>query len=249
MTDTTMSVGTQPTNRSLQGAAGQRVWDLALNLLSSVAPGRLLEAAGGGGQLAAQLVERGYIVTGADIVDRWQFPEIPFVHADLDQPLPFDEGVFDVAILVEAIGYLETPSHLLSEFHRIIRPGGAIVITMPNVFSMQSRLRFFLNGTYRWFPHPIWQGENKEDLADIYRDPFRVTTLTFLLERMGFSVDLIEFGGNRTHVMLLPVGWILQGLVRLRNTFRAGKRKQTPTIVNSTAALLRTNVGILARKK
>lgn len=124
-----------------------------------------------------------------------------------------------------------------------------MVITLPNAFTMQSRLRFLLNGTYRWFPHPVWSGEGKEALADTYRDPLRLTTLQFLLERAGFHVERIEFGGRRTYGLLLPLGWALQALVALHNALRRGKGKKTPSVVNSTPALLRTNVGLLARRE
>jgi SAM-dependent methyltransferase len=218
-----------------------------LDLLSSIPPGRLLEAAAGGGYLSDQLARRGFEVTGLDVVDQWQFPRIPFVVADLDQPLPFEADTFDAAALVEALGYLESPSHLIRELSRVVRPGGVVLITMPNVFSLQSRFRFLLNGTYRWFPHAEYRGESKEELADTYRDPLRVTTLVFNLERAGFRVEKIAFGGSRALAALLPFGWLLQGITRLHNAMRKG-RKQTPVVVNSTPALLYTNVGLLARK-
>ena len=186
-------------------------------------------------------------MTGFDVLDQWQFPEVPFVLGDLDEDLPFDDAAFDAVLLCEALGYLENPSRLLREFSRVVRPGGALVITMPNVFSLQSRLRFMLNGTYRWFPHAQYRGETKHELADTYRDPMRVTTLCFHMERMGFKVEKVRFGGKRALTALMPLGWLLQGTTLLHNAARRGK-KQTPPEVNSTAALLHTNVGVLARK-
>ena len=249
MPNTSTVQGSSLSPSAVRGAAGEGVWNLAVDLLSSVQPGRLLEAAAGGGYLAAQLAERGFQVVGADMVDQWQFPTIPLVHTDLDEALPFGPNTFDAAILVEAMGYLENPSHLIREFARVVRPGGTVVITIPNALSLQSRCRFLLNGTYRWFPHPIYVGWNKEDLADTYRDPLRVTTLVFFLERAGFQIERIAFGGKSTYVALLPLAWMLQALVGLHNALRKGKHKKTPTYVNSTPALLRTNVGVVARKK
>lgn len=231
------------------GAAGQHVWNLALELLSQVPPGSLLDAAAGGGALDRQLVARGFQVTAGDIVDQWQYPEIPFVVLDLDSTLPFEAGHFDTAILVEALGYLENPCHLIREFHRVVRTGGRVMISVPNTFSLQSRFRFLLNGTFRWFPHPLYSGEAKEALADVYRDPIRLTTLLFYLEKAGFEIERIEFGGKRAFQLMLPVGWFLQGLVRIHNRTRKGNRKRTPDFVNSTPSLLCANVGVLARNK
>ncbi|MBM3496821.1 MAG: class I SAM-dependent methyltransferase [Armatimonadetes bacterium] len=102
-----------PAGRRVVGSAGQAVWDLAHRLLSAEEPGRLLEAAAGGGDLAAQLARRGFRVVGTDLVNQWRQPDVPFVLADLDMPLPFADGAFDAALLAEALGYLENPSQML----------------------------------------------------------------------------------------------------------------------------------------
>ncbi|MBM3493963.1 MAG: class I SAM-dependent methyltransferase, partial [Armatimonadetes bacterium] len=139
MPDPIANAVSQAAGRRVVGAAGQAVWDLAHRLLSTEQPGRLLEAAAGGGDLAAQLARRGFRVVGTDLVNQWRRPDVPFVLADLDMPLPFADGAFDAALMAEALGYLENPSQVLREFRRVVRPGGAIVITIPNVLSLQSR--------------------------------------------------------------------------------------------------------------
>jgi SAM-dependent methyltransferase len=246
-TERVATTTTRPSSKVV-GAAGQPVWDLALDLLSAERGGDLLETAAGGGFLATQLQDRGFRVTGSDLVDQWQFPDIPFVQADLDEPLPLPDTSFDAALCIEGIGFVESPMHLMREFHRILRPGGAAVITLPNILSLQSRMRFFLNGTYRWFPHPPFQGESKEELFDIHRDPIRATTLAFYAMRAGFTVERIGFGGKKTGGILTPLGLPLQGMSALHNSFRKGKGKQTPAVVNSWPALTHANMGILARK-
>ena len=230
----------------VKGAAGELVWKLALDLLNDVPPGRLLEVAAGGGFLATQLVKAGFEVTGSDLADQWRFPEIPFVLADLDEPLPFADESFDVAVFSEGLGYVENTNAVLRELHRVLKPGGAVVITMPNVFSLQSRLKFLLNGTFRWFPHPPYSGESKAELTDVYRDPTRLTTLNFNLQRSGFEIERVQFGGESVLRILTPVGWGLRSITLIENRFR--KKKRVPALVNSFSALHSANVGVLARK-
>src|SRR5437870_9896342 len=98
---------------SVIGASGSPVWDLALKLLSTTTPGKLLDAAGGGGYLAAQLQSCGFQVTGLDLVNQWRFPGIPFIRSDLDEPLPFIPDSFDVITWVEGFGYVDNPSAVL----------------------------------------------------------------------------------------------------------------------------------------
>jgi ubiquinone/menaquinone biosynthesis C-methylase UbiE len=218
------------------------------NLLPPDFEGELLDAAAGGGELASQLAAMGCKVTGIDIQNQWQQPSIPFLQHDLDEKLPFDDSSFDAVILVEAVGYLENPSFTLREFARVLRPGGILIVSMPNIFSLQSRLRFLGNATYRWFPHIINVEGTKECLADTYREPIRLTTLEFLMKRSGFQVVEAAFGGGGVLGYLAPLGWMLQGLSALHNATRKKGRKRTPAIVNSRGALFYSNTAVVAKK-
>lgn len=232
-----------------RGWSGQPIWDIALDLLQEAPRGRLLDAPSGGGYLADQLAERGFQVVGADIVrELWQFPEYPFVCADLNCPFPFQDGSFDVLAHVGGIAHFENPSALLREFHRLVRPGGLLVITMENIFTLESRMRFLLNGTYRWYPHPAPGGQSKIELTLLNREPLRLTTLLFLLAHHGYTVEEVLFGGKQGYRPLLPLGFALRGLTSLHNRMRAGKGNLTPPVVNSSAALHCRHVGVRARR-
>lgn len=64
------------------------------------------------------------------------------VVADVEAPLPFADGSFDVVVAGELLEHLRLPSALVSEIHRVLRPGGVHVGSVPNAFRIQSRLRF-----------------------------------------------------------------------------------------------------------
>ena len=233
-----------------KGWSGQPVWDLAMRLVENEKPGRLLDAPAGGGYLAAQLATRGFQIAGMDLVrDLWQFPQHPFVCADMDAPMPFQTGSFDVALHVGGLAYMENVPALMREFHRILAPGGAFGITIENILTMESRLRFMMNGTYRWYPHYQYQGENKEELFLINREPIRITGLLFHLERAGFTIEKVLFGGKPSYHMLLPLGLLFSGATNIHNEMRKGKGKLTPPIVNNLDTFIYRHVGVLARKK
>lgn len=232
-----------------KGWSGQPIWDLAHAITQGVPPGKLLDAPSGGGYLAQQFAERGFDVTGVDILpELWQFPELKFVAADMDEPLPFPDGDFDVVMHVGGLAHMENPSALIREFRRLLRPGGVLGITIENVFTLESRVRFLLNATYRWYPHYTYQGESKEELFLVNREPIRLTTLLFTLQRNGFTIETVKFGGKRMSPLVSPIGWALQGMSTLHNAVRKERHKQTPPLVNSNDALRYRHVGVLARK-
>ncbi|MCS6775639.1 MAG: class I SAM-dependent methyltransferase, partial [Chloroherpetonaceae bacterium] len=203
----------------------------------------------GGGYLAAQLAERGFQVVGADLVrDLWQFPQYPFLCADLDAPLPFQPESFDVVLHVGGLAHLENPAAIIREFYRVLAPGGAFGITIENILTMESRLRFLINGTYRWYPHYQYHGEDKAGLFLVNREPVRITTLLFHMERAGFRIEKVLFGGKPSYHLLLPLGLLFALGTRLHNRIRRDKGKQTPPIVNSLPAFIYRHVGVLARK-
>jgi SAM-dependent methyltransferase len=64
--------------------------------------------------------------------------------ADLDQPLPFGDGNFDVVVAGELLEHLRDPRGVVGEVRRVLRPGGTFVASVPNAYRLKNRLRFLL---------------------------------------------------------------------------------------------------------
>jgi SAM-dependent methyltransferase len=64
------------------------------------------------------------------------------VAANVEEPLPFESESFDAVVAGELLEHLRFPDALVAEVRRVLRPGGALVGSVPNAFRLQSRLRF-----------------------------------------------------------------------------------------------------------
>jgi SAM-dependent methyltransferase len=104
-------------------------------LLPPVAGLRVLDAGCGGGRNSAWLVERGAAVVGIDAseellaIARDRLPSATFVHGDLAEPLPFDDGSFDVVVAGLVMHYLRDWTPTLRELRRVLRPDGIVALS------------------------------------------------------------------------------------------------------------------------
>lgn len=117
--------------------------------------GDVLDFGAGLGGFARRLQEAGLYrtVSAVDIMARPEaLPDaIVWRQADLNAPLPLPDGGFDAIAALEVIEHLENPRAMLRECFRLLRPGGLLVLTTPNVESLRSLASFALRGYFAAF--------------------------------------------------------------------------------------------------
>jgi ubiquinone/menaquinone biosynthesis C-methylase UbiE len=129
------------------------------SLLSTitVAPGaKALDVPLGPGAMALELMERGYKVHGLDI-DVAQSAHLPTsierVIGTLNKPMPFSDGEFDLVTSLEGIEHVENHTLMLQEIGRVLKPGGHLILSTPNICNLEERLNFLVRGGfYRYIP-------------------------------------------------------------------------------------------------
>ncbi|MCU1688478.1 MAG: Methyltransferase type 11 [Jatrophihabitantaceae bacterium] len=97
---------------------------------------RVLDAACGPGFYLAALTAGGAEVAGFDAsaamlkLARARIgAAAPLIQARLGEPLPYDDDAFDLAVCALAIHYVEDRGSALGELHRVLRPGGRLVLS------------------------------------------------------------------------------------------------------------------------
>jgi ubiquinone/menaquinone biosynthesis C-methylase UbiE len=103
-------------------------------LVEDLPPGRALDAACGTGRVAAILAELGHEVTGVDPTPamleraRSRGIRVTFLAGDLAE-LPVEDGSFDLVTCALALTHVEELGPAIGELARVLRPGGALVIS------------------------------------------------------------------------------------------------------------------------
>lgn len=150
---------------------------VARALRSSEARGPLLDVGCGGGLFLGMMRQRGFRVVGLDTSREaaavaWQRHQAPAVVASLEHA-PFRAGTFAGITMSHVLEHLPDPCAYLSAAHRLLAPGGRLVIFVPNAASLQ----FALLGRR-------WNGLDVPRHLFDYRD----RDVERILERMGFEV-------------------------------------------------------------
>ena len=123
---------------------------------------RVLDAGTGAGALAARMDDLGYDVVAADLQDEWYAASPPLVKWDLASPTEPPDALqpasFDCAVALEVIEHVENPRLALRNLHSLLRPGGRIIVSTPNVAHPYSRLKFFLKSEFHYFAPRYYYG-------------------------------------------------------------------------------------------
>jgi SAM-dependent methyltransferase len=100
---------------------------------------------------------------------------------DVTRPLPLADESLAAIVLGELIEHLFYPKPVLAEFRRTLRPGGVLVITTPNLATLQDRVRFIAGRSPR-------QVDAAHPYLFLHIRPFTASSLRDLLEGCGFEV-------------------------------------------------------------
>jgi SAM-dependent methyltransferase len=123
--------------------ASPDAYELAIGFMSQMGRGRALDLAAGAGYTSRRLSDLGFSVTAYDIfTDQFVPTDIPIKKTNLDQGITEPDSSVDAVLALEVIEHLENPRTFLREISRVLRAGGGLVLSTPNIVTLGSKLRF-----------------------------------------------------------------------------------------------------------
>ena len=167
----------------IHAIAGLHVF-IATKAIGHFKPGAtLLDLAAGTGAMSLRMQDSGFDVTAADYVpENFKLTTVPFKECDLN--LHFASAYaepFDAIIASEIIEHLENPRHFARECFKLLKPGGRIVLSTPNVDATGSMASFVRSGCFTWF-------SDDEYLSDGHITPITQWQLGKVFSEVGFQV-------------------------------------------------------------
>jgi 2-polyprenyl-3-methyl-5-hydroxy-6-metoxy-1,4-benzoquinol methylase len=154
-------------------------------------PAKILDIGCGNGKFIGHLIKRGFAAYGIELpgkaADRAaQIPQLNLKIGRLEDG-DFDEDFFDGICMWHVFEHLAAPKETLQIVRKILKPGGCLIMSLPNIDSLQSRL---FKG--RWLhldpPKHLFFLEPKDLIAQMKQLGFSLIKLRY------FSLEQNPFG-------------------------------------------------------
>jgi ubiquinone/menaquinone biosynthesis C-methylase UbiE len=120
--------------------------------------------------------------------------------------LPFRDASFDLVIALDILEHLPDDQAALNEFHRILKPGGRVIATVPAYQSL-------------WSGHDVALMHFRRYLAGEVRDRFVAAKLT--INTLSYAMTL-----------LFPVVWLVRRMTARKNEEPKASLVQVPGFLN-----------------
>lgn len=166
---------------------------------------RILDVGCGLGNISLPLGSLGYYVVGIDIDSqsikeakkRNIFPNVHFYVQDIFSFSP--KRPFDIIIACEVIEHVENPLRLLKKIRQLLNLGGIVIVSIPNGFTWEERIRKFLahnklgRKIKKILKRTILKSSPVQSLAESpHLHFFSLKSIKNLFSRSGFKMSKIE---------------------------------------------------------
>jgi glycosyltransferase involved in cell wall biosynthesis/SAM-dependent methyltransferase len=147
-------------------------------------------------------------------IDGEQFQcALELFNAEKDR-FPYDDGYFSTVLCCELVEHLtEDPMHMMAEINRILRPGGHLVLTTPNIGSLRAIAAILAGYHPGFFPAYIRPRVEGEEPEARHNREYTAREVVHLFYYAGFEMTLLETGPFRNEPKP-EHGWVKHLLAR-----------------------------------
>ena len=193
-----MQAGTSTATKSSSPVplAHEAIHDTVVGILGNLKRGALLDVPAGEGALAARLIDSGFEVRCCDLYPEiFRLDGVDIHQGNLDAELPFPDRSFDYVTCLEGLEHIENPQQAMREFARVLKPGGHLIVSVPNILNIEERLKWLLYGYTSHFK-PISRAASERLRTEYggrveiaaHVNPIGYSELRYILDKNGFEI-------------------------------------------------------------
>lgn len=218
--------------------------------------GLVLDVPAGEGAVALRLQNLGFDVICSDLyTEIFNLPGTEIRRGNMDEKLPFDDESFDYAVCVEGLEHIENPANAIREFARLLKSGGMLIISVPNIMNIEERLKWLFFGYTSHFK-PISEdvlnsipeyAKGMDEIA-LHVNPIGYSEVRFLLEKAGFRLEKVFLDKRKKNIWLY---YPLAAIIKTLSLFNSEKKRRArwSDELNSDEVLLGGNTLIFKALK
>jgi ubiquinone/menaquinone biosynthesis C-methylase UbiE len=236
--------------------AHEAIHETVENILRNGGRGKLLDVPAGEGALALRMQRLGFDVSCCDLYPEiFKLDGVEIRSGNLDSRLAYDDDTFDCVVCVEGLEHIGNPGNAIAEFSRILKAGGRLVVSVPNIMNVEERLKWLFSGYTSHFK-PLsaekiaearLEYPGMEEIA-LHVNPIGYSEVRFLLEKNGFRLEQVyRDKPKKNSWAFLPV----VAAIKLFGLFSSAKkrRERWAAELNSDEVLLGGNTLIFRATK
>ena len=123
--------------------------------------------------------------------------------------LPFEDNSMSLIYAIEVVEHTLSPYNLFEEAFRVLKKGGVLIFSVPNILHMQSRIKFLLTGSGELYPPPSVDPTNA-GLISGHIMPLSYAYHHYGLKRAGFTdigleIDKVKRSSRMFTLLLYPL--------------------------------------------
>ncbi|HEY0426816.1 MAG TPA: class I SAM-dependent methyltransferase [Pyrinomonadaceae bacterium] len=230
------------------------------SILEKQPRGKVLDIPAGKGALTLRLKKLGHEVFCSDLYPQiFKLADTEIKFGDLDARLPFEDETFDYIACVEGLEHIENPANAIREFARLLKRGGLLVVSVPNIMNIEERLKWLFSGYTSHFK-PLSReaiSDIKHEIGDEYSgmeevalhvNPIGYSEVRFLLEKSNFTLEKTFLDKRKKNTWLF---YPIVALIKLSARFTSEKKRRSrwTSELNSDEVLRGGNTLIFQARK
>lgn len=171
--------------------------ETVLGILRTLPRGHVLDCPAGEGALVEKLIAAGFDVRACDLYDElFRLDDVEIKKGDLSGTLPYQGQSFDYITSLDGLEHIDSPPQAFREYRRLLKPGGHLILSVPNIMNVEERLKWLLFGYTSHFK-PLsnqFRAQIAHDTAGkheiaVHANPIGYNELRYYLELNGFEIQ------------------------------------------------------------